>query len=165
MRSLAPLGWPMAWHGCRWIAGLLPLMGVTLAAWAGSYQAICAGHPSCVVRLNPSQISVDDQVIPLAAISGWSKGGPGLQSDPALGVAARILIGPAGRLLYGPGHYLQTFSIRYTTSDGQTREVAVTFDQLDQGRFFETEFMALTGLPITPPAASPVRPVVGPSDR
>lgn len=135
----------------------LLLVGAPLGAWAGSYQARCAGQQPCAVRLSATELTVDGQAIPVAAIRSWSKGGPGVQSDPALGAAATILLGAPGRLLYGPGRYSETFTIRYTTSDGQTREVSFAFEQVDQGRFFETEFLARTGLPLTaqPPEVAP----------
>jgi hypothetical protein len=142
----------------------LLLLGAPLGAWAGSYQARCAGQQACEVRLGATELTVDGQGIPVVAITGWSKGGPGVQSDPALGAAATILLGAPGRLLYGPGRYSQTFTIRYTTPDGQAREVSFAFEQVDQGRFFETEFLARTGLPLTaqPPEVTPPGPPASP---
>jgi hypothetical protein len=134
---------------------LLLLLGAPLFAWAGSYQARCADQQACEVRLSATQLSVDGQVIPTAAITGWSKSGPGVQSDPALGAAATILLGAPGRLLYGSGRYLETFTIRYTTAAGQAAVVSFAFQQVDQGRFFETELLAHTGLPMSLPPANP----------
>jgi hypothetical protein len=131
------------------------LLGSPQRAWAGSYQARCAGQQACEVRLDATQLTVDGQGIPTASITGWSKGGPGVQSDPALGAAATILLGAPGRLLYGSGRYSETFTIRYTTPEGKAAAVSFAFEQVDQGRFFETELLSRTGLPMTPAPNTP----------
>jgi len=134
----------------------LLVLGAPWAARAGTYEARCSGDQACDVRLSASQLSVAGKEIPTAAITGWSKGGPGVQSDPALGAAATILFGAPGRLLYGSGRYSETFTIRYTTPEGTAAEVSFAFERVDQGRFFETELQARTGLPMTPQAPGDV---------
>ena len=138
-----------------WFWGIGALLAGGLPAESGTFQARCGEENSCEVRLTSTQLSVEGQLIPTASITGWSKGGPGVQSNPALGAAATILFGAPGRLLYGPGRYQETFTIHYTTVDGQPASVTFAFLQVDQGRFFETELLAITGLPMTPPTPSP----------
>jgi len=151
MRAMTISRWLRQAACCGWWLFL-----ASPSAWAGTYQARCAGQQACEVRLSASQLTVDGEAIPIAAITGWGKGGPGVQSDAALGAAATILLGAPGRLLYGPGRYLETFTIHYTQADGQAAKVSVAFVQVDQGRFFETELLALTGLPMTTtPVTSP----------
>lgn len=160
MRAMAMIkrgrGWPSSvWPGPLWAGVAVLLLGSPQRAWAGSYQARCAGQQACEVRLDGTQLTVDGQGIPTASITGWSKGGPGVQSDPALGAAATILLGAPGRLLYGSGRYSETFTIRYTTPDGKAADVSFAFEQVDQGRFFETELLSRTGLPMTTPPTTP----------
>ena len=145
--------------GRRWRQAMVQALlavAASAAAWAGTYQARCSGAQACEVRLSATELTVADQTIPLAAVTAWSKGGPEVQADTALGAAATILLGAPGRLLYGPGRYSQTFTIRYTTPEGKPEELSFSFTQVDQGRFFETEWLARTGLPMTrPPLTSP----------
>jgi hypothetical protein len=132
-----------------WVALLL---AAPASAWAGTFQARCSDQKVCEVRLSATTLRVNGQEIPTVAITGWSKGGVGVQVDPTLGAAATILLGAPGRLLYGPGRYEETFTIRYTTAEGKPAALSFSFTQVDQGRFFETEFLARTGLPMTRPA-------------
>lgn len=131
-----------------WFWGIGALVVGSLPTGASTFQALCAADDPCEVRITATELTVDGRAIPMASITGWSKGGPGVQANAALGAAASILFGAPGRLLYGPGRYLETFTIHYTRDDGKPTAVAFAFVQVDQGRFFETELLAITGLPM-----------------
>jgi hypothetical protein len=124
------------------------LLFAPLAVHAGSYEARCASKRDCVVKILGDRLIVDGKTVPVDAVTSWAKGGPGSQSNAALGAGATLLFGAPGLLAFGLRSFKSTFSIAYYTPEGEIAELAFAFDNGDASRFFETEIQAATGLPI-----------------
>lgn len=118
------------------------------AAWAGTYKAHCPGRPTCRVTITDDRLSVDDKAVPVQAVSIWVKSGPGVQTNAALGTVGRILLGAPGILFYGIQSFQSVFSISYFMPSGESRQLSFGFDNVDESRFFETEFLAILGQPM-----------------
>jgi hypothetical protein len=133
----------------RFLSFLLALGCFSLpAAWAGTYKAHCPDRPTCRVKLTGDRLIVDDKAVPLQAVSIWVKGGPGVQTNAALGGVGTILLGAPGLLLYGIQSFQSIFSISYFMPSGGSGQFSFSFDNVDESRFFETEFLAILGQPM-----------------
>ena len=118
------------------------------AAWAGTYKAHCLGRPTCLVTIKGDRLSVDDKVVPVQAVSNWAKGGPGVQTNAALGAVGTILLGAPGLLFYGIQSFQSVFTISYFMPSGESGQLSFGFKNVDESRFFETELLAILGLPM-----------------
>jgi len=118
------------------------------SAWAGTYKAHCPDRPTCRVKVTGDRLIVDDKAVPLQAVSIWVKGGPGVQTNAALGGVGTILLGAPGLLLYGIQSFNSNFSISYFMPSGESGQFSFSFDNVDESRFFETEFLAILGQPM-----------------
>lgn len=118
------------------------------AAWAGTYKAHCPGRPTCLVTIKGDRLSVDDKVVPVQAVSNWAKGGPGVQTNAALGAVGTILLGAPGLLFYGIQSFQSVFTISYFMPSGESGQLSFGFKNVDESRFFETELLAILGLPM-----------------
>ena len=118
------------------------------AAWSGTYKAHCPGKPICRVTITGDRLIVDDKAVPVQAISVWAKGGPGVQGNATLGTVGTILFGAPGLLLYGIRSFQSVFLISYFMPSGENGQLSFGFDNVDESRFFETEFLAISGQPM-----------------
>lgn len=118
------------------------------AAWAGTYKARCPDRPTCRVRITGDRLIVDDKAVPLDAISIWVKGGRGVQTNTAIGAVGTIMLGAPGLLFYGIQSFHSEFLISYFMPSGDSGQFSFGFDNVDESRFFETEFLAILGQPM-----------------
>jgi hypothetical protein len=133
----------------RFISLLLALGCFSLpVAWAGTYKAHCPDRPKCRVKITGDRLIVEDKAVPLQAVSIWVKGGPGVQTNAAVGGVGTILLGAPGLLLYGIQSFKSVFLISYFMPSGESGLFSFSFDNVDESRFFETEFLAILGQPM-----------------
>ena len=133
----------------RFLSFLIALSCFSLpAAWSGTYKAHCPGKPTCRVTITGDRLIVDDIAVPVQAVSIWVKGGPGVQGNATLGTVGTVLLGAPGLLFYGIRSFQSVFSISYFTPSGESRQLSFGFDNVDESRFFETEFLAILGQPM-----------------
>jgi hypothetical protein len=132
----------------KWIlAGVIGLqLAAPVAAFAGVYEAICAGGNRCTVTMANGQISMPGNTIDKDRILSWAQGGSGSKTDVGMGVGAVVLFGLPGLIGFGAKKHDYQFSISYVDDQGNIQMATVQFKNNTPANQFMMELMGMTGL-------------------
>jgi hypothetical protein len=124
---------------------VMPCVGL-----AGTYDALCNSSQKCEVKIADRRLIVGDKIVPIEAISSWTKSGPGRKTNSTAMPLWSILVGSPLNLSTAQwlsGEYQSIFNINYYTTDQKLGQLSVAFVNEKASRFFEVEIQATTGLP------------------
>ena len=126
---------------------VLTIFATPLIGLARTYDAICSDNKNCKVEISYERLIVGGRIVPIGAISSWSKSGPGAMVNSTIGPIFNVLRFGSTTPLNLPTEYQATYTITYYTAERKKDRVLLSFVNQRYSRWFETELQAATSLP------------------
>jgi len=130
----------------------LTILATPLISLARTYDVMCSDNINCKVEISYERLIVEGRIIPIGAISSWSKSGPGAMVNPTVGPIVTYLFGrtaPFGVIIPipMPTEYQAKYTITYYTAERKKDKVSLSFLNEQYSRSFEVVLQAATSLP------------------
>jgi hypothetical protein len=125
----------------------LAILATPLISLARTYDVMCSDTINCKVEISYERLIVEGRIIPIGAISSWSKSGPGAIVNPTIGPILNILRFGAIIPIAIPTEYQAKYTITYYTAERKKDKVSLSFLNEQYSRWFEIELQAATSLP------------------